>query len=195
MWMWRMCSMIVIGDWCFTLFFIVIVMVSGTAGIRLTDKAVPDHAVFWTWMWELNSTLRPTGSQCISLRTGVMCSRRPVRIISLHAWVLHSLLTVVVGTGCRWCRTASSCNSPGDWTGTFWKWRAYSRLHIDSLYTVELFAVRPSAVVSPQTLRAYQGDMAEFNCDVTGSPHLRIQWTKDGGHLPERHIIQDGVLR
>ena len=33
----------------------------------------------------LKSTRRRTGSQCSSLRTGVMCSRRPVRVISLAA--------------------------------------------------------------------------------------------------------------
>ena len=59
----------------------------------------------------------------------------------------------------------------------------------------QLFAVRPSAVVSPKTLTVYRDELAEFSCETTGSPNPRIEWIKDGSTLPERHNIRAGVLR
>jgi len=61
--------------------------------------------------------------------------------------------------------------------------------------TVELRAVPPSAIVSPSSLTVHQGEMAEFNCEVTGLPQSTVEWIKDSGELPERHSVQAGVLR
>ena len=80
-----------------------------TAGIHLTDSTVPGHAVCWTSVWRAEirlSVLRPTSSRCSAfhLRMSVMCT------VSVHAdssalsaWLLHSALSAVVDTSCRWC--------------------------------------------------------------------------------------------
>ncbi|KAG8431338.1 hypothetical protein GDO86_019022 [Hymenochirus boettgeri] len=53
------------------------------------------------------------------------------------------------------------------------------------------FAVR----VSPKTSTKAVSGTAEFTCSVTGDPRARIQWIKDGGHLPPGHSVEGGVLR
>jgi len=60
---------------------------------------------------------------------------------------------------------------------------------------MELVAARLDVVVSPRTLTVLQNEMAEFRCETTGSPRARIEWTKEGGDLPETHSIFAGTLR
>ena len=67
-------EMTVIGDWSQTL-----------AVIYLTYDAASPCSVLNMRLTSLHSTRRRTGNQCISLRTDVMCSRRPDRLISLPA--------------------------------------------------------------------------------------------------------------
>ena len=52
----------------------------------------------------------------------------------------------------------------------------------------------PGAVVSPKTIHMRSGATVEFKCEVTGSPHPRIQWLKQGGPLPEQHSVEAGTL-
>jgi len=76
-------------------------LMSGT-GWHLSDKyggAVPCSDLNMK-VFILKSTRRRTGSQCNSLRMGVMCSRRPVRVINLAAafcvfWTERSLVTLL----------------------------------------------------------------------------------------------------
>jgi len=61
---------------------------------------------------KVDSTRQRTGSQCISIRTGVICLCRSVR----ENWI--SLATAICTdrshANCRRCRTVSSCSSPCD---------------------------------------------------------------------------------
>ncbi|CAH1774180.1 unnamed protein product, partial [Owenia fusiformis] len=57
-----------------------------------------------------------------------------------------------------------------------------------------IVSVPPTVSVGPRDEARAVGDTIEFRCDVTGNPRPRIEWTKDGGALPETHFIQNGVL-
>jgi dystroglycan 1 len=52
----------------------------------------------------------------------------------------------------------------------------------------------PSAIISPRTVVKGTGETAEFSCEVTGSPLPRVQWQKENGNLPERHVIEGNRL-
>ncbi|XP_078095298.1 basement membrane-specific heparan sulfate proteoglycan core protein isoform X4 [Mustelus asterias] len=53
----------------------------------------------------------------------------------------------------------------------------------------------PAVKVSPQVEVRNIGSSAEFTCSVTGHPEPRIEWLKEGGHLPRNHRIDKGTLR
>jgi len=57
-----------------------------------------------------------------------------------------------------------------------------------------VFLAPPSAIVSPQIIVKGAGQTVEFTCDVTGSPAPTVQWGKENGNLPERHIVQGSKL-
>ncbi|XP_052547647.1 basement membrane-specific heparan sulfate proteoglycan core protein isoform X10 [Tympanuchus pallidicinctus] len=48
--------------------------------------------------------------------------------------------------------------------------------------------------VTPGSLVRGVGSMAEFACSAS-DPRARLEWLKDGGELPPRHSVRDGVLR
>ncbi|XP_040507371.1 basement membrane-specific heparan sulfate proteoglycan core protein isoform X9 [Gallus gallus] len=53
----------------------------------------------------------------------------------------------------------------------------------------------PLAVrVTPGSLVRGVGSTAEFACTAS-DPRVHLEWLKDGGELPPRHSVQDGVLR
>ncbi|POI32121.1 hypothetical protein CIB84_004127, partial [Bambusicola thoracicus] len=53
----------------------------------------------------------------------------------------------------------------------------------------------PVAVrVTPGSLVRGVGSTAEFACTAS-DPRVHLEWLKDGGELPPRHSVQDGVLR
>ncbi|RLV89744.1 hypothetical protein DV515_00014742 [Chloebia gouldiae] len=49
--------------------------------------------------------------------------------------------------------------------------------------------------VTPGSLVKGVGGTAEFACSVSGDPHARVEWLKEGGELPPTHSVRDGVLR
>ncbi|XP_072887750.1 basement membrane-specific heparan sulfate proteoglycan core protein isoform X3 [Hemitrygon akajei] len=53
----------------------------------------------------------------------------------------------------------------------------------------------PAARISPQIEVKNIGGTVEFTCSVIGHPPPKIEWLKEGGHLPPNHKITKGVLR
>ncbi|XP_072334658.1 basement membrane-specific heparan sulfate proteoglycan core protein isoform X2 [Scyliorhinus torazame] len=53
----------------------------------------------------------------------------------------------------------------------------------------------PAVKVTPQIEVRNLGSSVEFACSVTGHPEPRIEWFKEGGHLPPNHRISKGLLR
>ena len=54
----------------------------------------------------------------------------------------------------------------------------------------------PLAVsVSPQVEVKTLGSSVEFTCSANGDDQTTIMWLKEGGDLPPKHLISDGVLR
>jgi dystroglycan 1 len=79
--------------------------------------------------------------------------------------------------------------------GGRYKCRVTNRAGYAEAFADVVILVPPSAILSPQTVTVYEGQTVEFSCQVTGSPHPQISWIKDRGSLPERHTIEDGILR
>uniref|UniRef100_A0A4W3GQQ4 Heparan sulfate proteoglycan 2 n=1 Tax=Callorhinchus milii TaxID=7868 RepID=A0A4W3GQQ4_CALMI len=61
---------------------------------------------------------------------------------------------------------------------------------------LQIHVLPPLAVrVTPQIDVKNIGGTVEFTCSVIGDPKPRIQWLKQGGHLPPDHKISKDVLR
>ena len=62
-------------------------------------------------------------------------------------------------------------------------------------YADILVASPPTATISPNQVIRQEGASVDLRCLTTGSPPLRIQWSKDRGELPDQHYTQNGILR
>ncbi|XP_032903835.1 basement membrane-specific heparan sulfate proteoglycan core protein isoform X4 [Amblyraja radiata] len=64
----------------------------------------------------------------------------------------------------------------------------------DAIATVNVKSP-PAVRISPQIEVKNIGGTVEFTCSVIGHPAPRIEWLKEGGHLPPNHKVSKGVLR
>ncbi|XP_006818675.1 basement membrane-specific heparan sulfate proteoglycan core protein-like, partial [Saccoglossus kowalevskii] len=55
--------------------------------------------------------------------------------------------------------------------------------------------VSPTVQVTPPKETKAVGSSVEFLCSATGNPPAKVEWSKEGGRLPNRHAVQNGVLR
>ncbi|XP_069775261.1 basement membrane-specific heparan sulfate proteoglycan core protein isoform X3 [Narcine bancroftii] len=53
----------------------------------------------------------------------------------------------------------------------------------------------PAARISPRIEVRNVGSTVEFTCSVIGHPMPKIEWLKEGGHLPPNHRVTKGHLR
>lgn len=52
----------------------------------------------------------------------------------------------------------------------------------------------PTAFVSPANQTVDEGSSTSLSCQVTGDPYPSIEWSKVGGVLPAKHVINEGLL-
>nr|XP_057906676.1 basement membrane-specific heparan sulfate proteoglycan core protein isoform X5 [Doryrhamphus excisus] len=54
------------------------------------------------------------------------------------------------------------------------------------------FGTQPQVQVSPQNIRAHEGDTLRLYCRATGSPTPELTWLKNGGQIPSQAIPSHG---
>ena len=56
------------------------------------------------------------------------------------------------------------------------------------------FLAAPKVFVWPMSLVASPNSNVSFQCNATGTPNPVITWTKEGGDIPKRHTVLNGVF-
>ena len=72
-------------------------------------------------------------------------------------------------------------------------WRRKSFLYYNFALDVP-FTVPPTVSMPQPRVTGVSGARVELKCQVTGTPAPQIHWSKQGGSLPNQHLIDGDTL-